>query len=278
MKRSIVALLLAAAVAASGCGTMISKGSSTAPARAVSPVLDRILAQGTLRVGTSGDQPPLSATTKAGDVIGLEADLAEAMAEAMDVRLQIVRMPFKDLLPALESGKVDVVMSGMTMTPKRNMRVAFVGPYFVSGKALLTKSKRMAAVKESSELNNPDTTLAALEGSTSQMFIEKGIPRAKLILVKDENQGVDMVIDGKADALLADFHVCVVSVLRHPKENLSTLVAPLTFEPLGAALAADDPLLVNWMRNFLLMLEGTGAMEELRTHWFKEGNWLSRLR
>jgi polar amino acid transport system substrate-binding protein len=278
MKRSIIALLLAVAVIAGGCGTMISKGSGTAPAHAVSPVLDRIIAQGTLRVGTSGDQPPLSAATKAGDIIGLEADLAEAMAQAMDVRLQMVRMPFKDLLPALEGGKVDVVMSGMTMTPKRNMRVAFVGPYFVSGKALLTKSKRMASVKESSELNNPDTRLAALEGSTSQMFIEKGIPRAKLVLVKDEDQGVKMVIDGKVDALLADFHVCAVSVLRHPKENLSTLVAPLTFEPLGAALAASDPLLVNWMSNFLLMLEGMGAMEELRTHWFKEGDWLSSLR
>ena len=276
MKRSMLALSLCGLVTLGACSTFNQQ--SATPSGSGSPVLHRILKNGELVVGTTGNQPPLNATTKTGETIGLEPDLAEAMARAMGVQLRLQTMPFKDLLPALEAGKVDMILSGMTMTPKRNTHVAFVGPYFVSGKALLTKSKKMASIKESRQLDNPDTKLAALDGSTSQAFVEGAIPKAQLVKVKDYDEGVAMVIDGRVDALVADFTFCVASTLQHPKENLSTLVAPLTFEPLGVALPPDDPLLINWMENFLLMLEGTGAMDELRAEWFKEGAWLSQLK
>ena len=278
MKRTIAAVIVSGLVTLTGCATFGQRGGDTTKYPGPAPVLQRITSQGELVVGTAGDMPPLNATTKAGGIIGLEPDLARAMANAMGVRLRMVPMAFKDLLPALERGSVDVVLSGMTMTPVRNTRVAFVGPYFVSGKALLTKSPRMAQIKESAQLNNSTTSLAALEGSTSELFVERAVPRARLVKVKDYDRGVQMVIDGKVDAMVADFTFCVVSTLQHPLENLSTLVAPLTFEPLGVALPADDPLLINWMENFLLMLEGTGVMDELRAKWFKDGAWLEQLR
>jgi polar amino acid transport system substrate-binding protein len=171
-----------------------------------------------------------------------------------------------------------MVLSGVTMTPERNTRVAFVGPYFVSGKALLTRSKRIAATKDSAEINKPSVTIAALEGSTSQEFAQRATPKAKLLLVKEYDPGVRMVIDGSVDALVADFTFCVAAILRHPGEELATVVAPLTFEPLGIALPAGDPLLVNWMENLLLMLEGTGAMDDLRARWFDDGSWVAELR
>lgn len=276
MKRSILTLIVFGLVTLTGCATFGQRGGGGTGSDQGS-TLQRITSRGELVVGTAGDMPPLNATTKNGEIIGLEADLAAAMAAAMGVDLRMQPMAFKDLLPALERGSVDVVLSGMTMTPMRNTRVAFVGPYFVSGKALLTKSARMAKVTESSQLNNADTSLAALEGSTSQVFVERAVPRSRLVKVKDYDRGVQMVLDGTVDALVADFTFCVVTTLRNPQEKLSTLVAPLTFEPLGAALPARDPLMINWMENFLLMLEGTGAMDELRAKWFKDGAWLKRL-
>lgn len=278
MRQSIVRFVACALIGLAGCATL-GRGGTPAPAVVtVAPVLERILTRGELLVGTTGSQPPLNATTKTGEIIGLDADLAEAMAEAMGVKLKLVPMPFADLLSSLENGKVDMVLSGVTMTPERNTRVAFVGPYFVSGKALLTKSKRVAATKDSGEINNPRMTVAALEGSTSQEFAERATPKAKLVLVKAYDRGVRMVIDGSVDALVADFTFCVATILRYPGENLATLVAPLTFEPLGIALPAEDPLLVNWTENFLLMLEGTGAMDDLRARWFDDGSWVTRLR
>ena len=74
--------------------------------------------------------PPLNMTTKDNRIIGLEIDLARALADAMEVGLRLQPIAFKDLLPALEAGKVDMVLSGMTITAKRNSKVAFVGPYY----------------------------------------------------------------------------------------------------------------------------------------------------
>ena len=120
-----------------GCAT-----ATTAPSS--SPGLDRIRAKGELVVGTAASMPPLNMTTKTGEIIGLEMDLARAMAAAMKVKLRLAAMPFANLLPALEAGQVDMILSGMTMTPERNMRFAFVGPYFVSGKSFLAKEATLA--------------------------------------------------------------------------------------------------------------------------------------
>jgi polar amino acid transport system substrate-binding protein len=276
MKRLILGLFVLSAVAIAGCSGL--KGSSKASATvSASPVIDRIMRRQQLHVGMSGDQAPLNMTTKDGELIGLEVDLARATAAAMGVELRLVIMPFGNLLEALDAGQIDMIISGMTMTPKRNLQVAFVGPYFVSGKALLTKSKAIAEARDSEVINKPTVTLAALRGSTSQIFVEKGAPRAKAVLTDDYEEAVQMVIDGEVDALVADFPFCAVATFRHPRANLQTLVAPFTFEPLGVALPAGDPLFVNWTGNFLLSLEGSGALAALAEQWFKDGAWLDEL-
>src|SRR5262245_47680471 len=138
-----------------GCASG-SSGSST------SPGLSRIQGKGELVVGTAASMPPMNMTTKTGEIIGLDIDLARAMAQAMKVKLRITPIPFADLLPALEAGQVDMVVSSMTMTPERNRRVAFVGPYFLSGKSFLAKAATLNSVKGSSELNSASMRLAAL--------------------------------------------------------------------------------------------------------------------
>lgn len=274
MKRLTIGLFICSWIAISGCAAMTGASS---PGASASPVLDRIMQRRTLHVGMSGSQPPLNMTTADGQVIGLEADLARAAAAAMGVDLKLVTMPFGDLLNSLESGKIDMIISSMTMTPERNTRVAFAGPYFVSGKAVVTKSKRIAEAEDSEAINRPDIKLAALRGSTSQIFVEKGTPRAQAVLTNDYDSAVQMVIDGKVDALVADFPFCAVAALRHPDASLQTLVAPFTFEPLGIALPAEDPLLVNWTENFLLVLQGSGFLGALTEEWFTDGSWLEKL-
>ena len=127
----------------------------------------------------------------------------------MEVKLTVKPMNFNDLLPALEAGQVDMVLSGMTMTPGRNLKVAFVGPYFASGKSILAKMVNVGSIDEIAKMNNPDKVLVALKGSTSQMFVEKVIPKAKLVLADDYDQAVTMVRNDKASShggRLPDLH------------------------------------------------------------------------
>jgi len=180
-------------------------------------------------------------------------------------------------LSELENGKIDMILSGMTITPERNLRVAFVGPYFVSGKSILTKIPTLDGVKDPSEINTPDTTLTTLENSTSELFVREFIPNARLVTVKDYDEAVNLVLRNEADAMIADYPVCVVSALRYPEENLMALVATFTYEPLGIALPKNDPLLVNWTQNTLNALEDNGELEEMRVRWFEDDSWLNRL-
>jgi polar amino acid transport system substrate-binding protein len=267
-----VALGVAVAVAALGCASGGSFGSGTS-----SSVLSNIVKSGQIRVGMSGNQPPLNLTSRAGELIGMEVDLAKMIAGAMGVEAQMVAMPFADLLPALESGQLDMVISGMTITAQRNLRVAFVGPYFVSGKSILTRSQTLLSSDEPADLDQSDLSLAALRGSTSEMMVEKLIPRAKLVATTDYDEAVKMVIGEQVDALVADFPICVLSVLRYPDKGLATLVTPFTIEPLGIALPANEPLFLNLVQNHLDALAITGILGSVRSKWFEDGSWVREL-
>jgi polar amino acid transport system substrate-binding protein len=249
-----------------------------AGSRRAAPVLDRILAKNELVVGTAASMPPLNMTTKDGHIIGLEPDLARIMAGALGVRLTLEPVSFGELIAALESGAVDVVLSGMTITPARNVKVAFVGPYYVSGKSVLTTTATLAAATNVSQLNTPKTVLAALKGSTSQLFVERLIPKATLVVTDNYDQAVAMVLDNRVHALVADHPFCTTSVLRYPNKGLIALTNPLSYEPIGIALPANDALFVNWMQNLLATLEKSGELEVLRRRWFDDSSWVNRLR
>jgi polar amino acid transport system substrate-binding protein len=148
--------------------------------------------------------PPLNMMTKDGKIVGIEPDLAAMLARGMDVKLTLRQMKFDELIPALLAGKVDMVLSNMTMTPSRNVKVAFAGPYFHSGKSILVKVANAASLDTMEKLNKPSNILVALKGSTSQLFIEKLIPNAKLELARDYDQAVDMVKNDKAQAMIVD--------------------------------------------------------------------------
>src|SRR5688572_26751358 len=144
-------------------------------------VLSAILKRGEIRIGMTGTQPPFTMKSKTGELIGYEVDLAKALAKNMGVKLKLVEMPFSDLLGALKSGKVDAVMSGMTMTPERNLEVLFAGPYILSGKSILTKSKLIAEI--SAATTEKKYRIVTLKGSTSVEFVKNYMPKHELILV-----------------------------------------------------------------------------------------------
>jgi polar amino acid transport system substrate-binding protein len=247
-----------------------------AVAASAGSALERITKKGELVVGTTGTQPPMTATNKKGEIIGLDVDISRAMASAMGVKLKFVPMPFAELLPALEAGKVDMVLSGMTITAERNKKVAFVGPYIVTGKGILAVAERFAALKEAKGLDTPEVTVAALKDSTSQKFAETSISKAKLILVSSYDEAIDLLLKSKIDVIVADFQFCALTAYRNQKKGLIAGQSPLTFEPLGIAMA-EDTLLINWVQNFMNLFQGSGELKKVNEKWLNIGSWIDEL-
>jgi polar amino acid transport system substrate-binding protein len=103
------------------------------------------------------------------------------------------------------------------------------------------------------------------------------MPKAKLVLSDDYDKAVAMVKNDGAIAMVADYPICFLSVHRYPEVGFATLTKPISYEPIGIALPASDPLLLNWVQNALNFLEKTGELEELIQRWFKDTSWVSRL-
>lgn len=245
-------------------GTILGQGTA----------LDRIQESGTIKVGVSGNQPPYSLMSKSDELIGFEIDMASLLAEAMKVDLELVQIPFGQLLNALEGGKVDIVMSGMTINAERNMKVLFAGPYNVSGKTVLTKSATLATLDTEAEAGQLEVSVVTLEGSTSESYARSYFPNATIITTADYDHAVDKLMNDEVQALLADIEICQITMLKYPGKDLAMLNTPLTIEPIGIAMPASDYQLMNLIQNFYDKLEMIGALEALREIWFKDGTWL----
>jgi ABC-type amino acid transport substrate-binding protein len=239
--------------------------------------LQRVIDFKVLKVGMSANQPPMTMVNREGGVMGFDVDLARALAAAMKVKLEIKAMPFGELMSALEEDKIDMVMSGMSITPQRTELVSFVGPYMMSGKSILTKNSVLGKISSGEEFNRKELKLLALSNSTSVAFVKSEAPDAQLIEINSYDEGVAMLIEGKADAMVADMPMCVLSVMRYPEAGLTTLDRPLTVEPIGIAISKDDPQFFNLVDNYLRAYEKTGVLTKLRKKWFEDSSWVAAL-
>ena len=239
--------------------------------------LDRIVDFKTLKIGMSGDQPPFSMVNRNGKLMGFDVDLAMALAVALKVKPEIRKMPFGDLMEALENDEVDMVISGLAITPERAQAASFIGPYMMSGKSILTKDSVLARVSEGQEFNRSDIRLAALENSTSATFVNTVAPEATLVTVKTYEEAIAMLGEGKVDGLVADMPVCMLAVMRNPDAGFVTTEKPLTVEPVGIAVKASDPQFHNLVDNYLEAYGKLGILAKLRAKWFESSDWVAAL-
>ncbi len=237
----------------------------------------RMAATGELRFGVSGQQPPLNMTARSGDLIGMEIAMARVIVQSFGAEAIFVRLPFGSLLDALDRGEIDVAMSGITITAERSQRANFVGPYFTSGKTLLTKSKELADLADATGLDSPDLRFVVLAGSTSEEFARSNAPKAQISTTDGLNEAIQLVVRGEVDALVADRETCQFAVLRNPDVGLIASPHLFTVEPMGFAVSLDEPRLSNLLSTYLVSFQSTGALDRVRNFWFEDPSWVKRL-
>ncbi len=240
-------------------------------------VSERVAASGRLRVGMAGDYPPLNVRNRDGRLIGLDADLAGALAVILEVELELVEMPFGELLEALDDGRIDLAISGITMTPRRNLEVPFAGPYFISRKAMLARAELVEGAQDWTELRGRGLRVTTVAGSTSERMARARLPDAELRTAATQDEALVRVLEGDADALIGDEPAVRFALLRHPRAGLALRVSRFSAEPLGVAIAPGDPLFVNLVENYLRNLEAIGVLDTLRETWFDDPSWLGTL-
>lgn len=239
-------------------------------------IVDRIVSNKEIRIGISGQQTPFSMISKSGSPIGFDIDIAKGLAESINVKPTFVQMKFADLLPALGNGELDIIISGLTMTPERNLKHFFAGPYLISGKSILTKNKRIIQSRIE-DLNTGRIKISALKGSTSEAYVRKNLPNSELIPVNSYDEAVEMVINGDIDLMLADYSQCAYASFRHLDQQLLIKEDLLDVERIGIAIPAEDPLLLNLVQNYIDHLRDSEKLNKIEDKWFRNGSWLSEI-
>jgi ABC-type amino acid transport substrate-binding protein len=149
-----------------------------------------------------------------------------------------------------------------------------VGPYLLSGKSILTTSRIKSVVKDSSDFNDPEIRLVALKNSTSESFVQRQMPEASLHAIANYNEGIQMLLTGSVDAMVADVPILKLSMLRYPDAGMGIVEPQLSVEPLGIALAMGDIQFENLLRNYLLAFDKAGLIPRLQQKWLEDNSWM----
>ncbi len=235
--------------------------------------VEQILKKGELRVGFESGYMPFEMTDKKGKFVGFDIDMAKEMAKAMGVKFTPVNTAWDGIIPALITGKFDIIMSGMTVTQERNLKINFVDPNIIVGQTILLSKKHEAAVKSYKDLNDPKYTVTSKLGTTGEQAVKRKIPKCTYKSFETETEAFLEVINGKADAYVYDQPNCVVLMAQQGKGKVVFLDKPFTYEPLAWAINKGDPDFLNWLNNFLRQLKNDGRYEVIYNKWIKSTDW-----
>ena len=239
--------------------------------------LEQVLKKGVLRVGMS-TFVPWAMKDKKGKLIGFEIDVATRLAKDMGVKVEFVPTKWAGIIPALLTGKFDVVIGGMGITPTRNLKVNFTNPYDYSGMSMAANKKLAAGFSSIEDFNRPEVVLTARLGATPVNAAKKFMPKAKLRLFDDEAQIYQEVINGRAHAVVASAPTPAFQVVKYPDKLFLPLVETFTKEPIGFAVRKGDFDTLSYFNNWITVVGSEGWLKERKNYWFRTKDWESRIK
>jgi len=247
-----------------GCGVLVIALSSVhAEARS----LDDILKAGELRVGVNPTMPPLAEFNDHNEIDGFEPELAKAVADKLGVKLRLVQLGAPDRIPFVAADKIDVVMGAMSRTAERAKVIDFTVPIHSENYGILSLAGK--PFSNLASLNDQRVTLVQVRGTTAVPYIQKYLPRAKLVLL-DNYEDLDRALaQGRGDASFDAIDGLALRLKSRPSIKWKITAAPefgVTYSCLG--VAKGNYGLRDWLNVALYELHTSGTVEQLWEKWF----------
>lgn len=235
--------------------------------------LEQVISKNRLRIGFS-TFVPWAMKDKKGEFTGYEIEVARRLAEDMGVQAEFVPTKWSGIIPALLTGKFDIIIGGMGITPARNLKVNFTVPYEFSGMSIVAGLKKMPGKTTLEAFNNPQTKIVARIGTTAAAAAKKYLPQAEIRLFDDEGQALQEVLNNRADAMVASQPFPEFQTLKY-KDKLYLPLAGETFtkEPIGFAIRKGDVDFLNYLDNWIIVRELDGWLKERHSYWFTTQDW-----
>lgn len=260
MKKSLLFLTALAAAAAIMTGCSGKESSSEAGGDSQE--------QEVLTVAMELAYPPFETKDEQGNPSGVSMDFMKDFGEYIGKEIRIENISFDGLIPSLQTGKADMVMSSMTITEERKETVDFSEPYANALLAVLTnKDSQITSVDD---LNQEGKKVAVKTGSTGYLYAQEHLKNAEIIALQDESACVMEVSQGKADGFIYD----QLTIYRNWQNNLDTTNAVFIpfqdVEPWGIAVKKGNTELLDQLNEFIETYREDGGFEELTEKYLSE--------
>ena len=232
--------------------------------------MEDILSRGELRVAVQTQGPPVSFVDKNGERTGLAIEIVRKMAEDMGVELVLQDYDWQGLIPALLSGKADMIAADMTPTPKRATQLLFTEPIFFTSTIAFASGDTDFTSWE--DLNKEGVTVGATQASTYAEAARDKLPNATL---KEYDGGTaataQALAQGRVDAGISDSGTIKGFLTEFP--DFRVLEGSLREEPLSFATRPDSVHLLMWLDNYIRFIRHTGDLEGLIDYWWNTTDW-----
>jgi len=267
-KNCRIGLLLVAAITFGA----VMQASAQTPQGAAESMLEQVMKRGVLRVGMS-TFVPWAMQDKAGNFIGFEIDVANRVAQDMGVKAEFIPTKWSGIIPALLTGKFDIIIGGMGIRPERNLKVNFSIPYDHTVMSLVAHKKVAAGFKKLGDFNSPGVSIAVRTGTTAAAAAKQWMPKAKLRLFDDESQAIQELLLGRIHAVVASAPLPAFQAIANPGRLFLPLKEDFTREPIGFAVRKGDPDALNFLDNWIRVTEAEGWLAERKRYWFESKDW-----
>jgi len=234
--------------------------------------IEQVQKRGALRVGLS-TFVPWAMKDKTGQWVGFEVDVASRLSRDMGVRVELVPTKWAGMIPALLTGKFDIIIGGMGIRPDRNLKVNFSMPYDYTGMSLVANRDLASGLKTLDDFNQPKVIIAARLGSTAAAAVKARMPQAQLRLFDDEPQAYQELLNGRAHAVVASAPTPAFQALKHPEKLFLPIKGTFTREPIGFAVRKGDSDTLNYLDNWIRVVEAEGWLMDRKQYWFETTKW-----
>lgn len=221
---------------------------------------------GVLRVGVAPTHPPV-AFERDGELMGIEVDLARALGVRLRRRIELVRVDEAEPLAALERGEVDVVMSGLSITPEREARVLFAAPYMRAGQLALIRSADIGRFGRVHTLRRPDARVGFEYGTSGERFVATELTRASSFGFDDVEAGIRSLRAGRIDFFVHDAPTIWRLAGDPSQRDLHGLYQLLTHEEMAWAVRRNDVALKAQLDAAVAAWQQDGQIEGIVDRW-----------
>jgi polar amino acid transport system substrate-binding protein len=234
------------------------------------PAPAKLVTAGTLTTGSDVSYPPQEYMDTSNNPVGFDIDVASEIASRLGLQSKVVNFNFNDIIPALNAGQFDIVISAMNITPDRSKAVNFV-PYYQAGQSVLVPKGNPKNIKTLDDLSG--LTVAVQQGTTEQDSLNAentklsaaGKPKINILTYGTDTDAVDQLRVGRADAAMDDDPVAAYYVLLNP--NFDVALAGYMPQPEGIAIAMNNADLQTAINKAVTAMKSDGTLDAIKAKW-----------